>query len=49
VAGDGEKAATFRMDCERGKLELAMTWDPEAHVLTAVSLVPVRLAPPDFD
>jgi hypothetical protein len=49
VAGDGEKAATFRMDCERGKLELAMTWDPEARVLTAVSLVPARLAPPDFD
>jgi CubicO group peptidase (beta-lactamase class C family) len=49
IAGDGEKAATFRLDCQRGQLDLALERDPVSGRLTKVRLRPERLAPPDFD
>ncbi|HEX7950489.1 MAG TPA: serine hydrolase domain-containing protein [Candidatus Limnocylindrales bacterium] len=49
VAGDGERAATFRLDCTRGHLELALERDPATGRLTKVRLRPERLAPADFD
>jgi CubicO group peptidase (beta-lactamase class C family) len=49
VAGDGETIATYRLAGDRDALDLVMTWDPVEGVLTAVSLVPVRLTPPNLD
>jgi CubicO group peptidase (beta-lactamase class C family) len=49
VAGDGETTATYRLAGDRGALDLVMTWDPAAGVLTDVSLVPVRQTPPNLD
>jgi CubicO group peptidase (beta-lactamase class C family) len=49
VAGDGETIATYRLAGDRDALDLVMTWDPAAGVLTAVSLVPVRQTPPNLD
>lgn len=49
IAGDGEREATFRLDCTRGHLELALARDPVTGRLTKVQLRPERLAPADFD
>jgi serine-type D-Ala-D-Ala carboxypeptidase/endopeptidase len=49
IAGDGAKEATFRLDCARGHLDLALTRDPATGQLTKVRLRPERLAPADFD
>ncbi|MBI3750763.1 MAG: beta-lactamase family protein [Chloroflexi bacterium] len=49
IAGDGEREATFRLDCTRGHLELALARDPASGRLTKVRLRPERLAPADFD
>ena len=49
IAGDGEREATFRLDCTRGHLDLALTRDPGTGQLTKVRLRPERLAPADFD
>jgi CubicO group peptidase (beta-lactamase class C family) len=48
VEGDGARKATFRLDCARGALDLAIDWDPGTGLLTAVTLVPVRLTSPDI-
>jgi CubicO group peptidase (beta-lactamase class C family) len=50
VAGDGARAATFRLECSRGgAIELALERDDETGALSSVKLTPVRMAPPDFD
>jgi hypothetical protein len=49
VESDGEKKATFRLAGPRGRDDLALTLDPEAGCLDAVSLTPVRHAPPVID
>jgi CubicO group peptidase (beta-lactamase class C family) len=49
IAGDGSKAATFRLDCQRGHLDLALERDSASGRLTKVRLKPERLGPPDFD
>jgi hypothetical protein len=49
VEGDGEKKATFRLAGPRGRVDLALTIDPEIGCLDAVALVPVRLSPPALD
>jgi hypothetical protein len=49
VEGDGEKKATFRLSGPRGRVDLALTIDPEIGCLDAVALVPVRLSPPALD
>jgi CubicO group peptidase (beta-lactamase class C family) len=49
IAGDGERKATFRLDSSRGRADLVLELDPEVNCLSAVSIVPVRLGPPDAD
>jgi CubicO group peptidase (beta-lactamase class C family) len=49
IAGDGETKATFRLDSPRGCVDLVLEHDPAINCLTAVSLVPARLVPPDLD
>lgn len=49
IEGDGERKVTYRLASPRGRIDLALTLDPVANCLDAVSLVPVRLAPPDLD
>jgi CubicO group peptidase (beta-lactamase class C family) len=49
IAGDGIRAATFRLECLRGHLELTLERDPDTGKLTKVRLQPARLAPADFD
>ncbi|HYL41542.1 MAG TPA: serine hydrolase domain-containing protein [Candidatus Binatus sp.] len=49
VAGDGLQAATFRLDCTRGSLDLVLEHDDRTGLITSVRLAPVRLAPPDLD
>jgi hypothetical protein len=49
IAGDGETKATFRLDSPRGRADLVLEFDPEVRCLSAVSLVPARLVPPDLD
>jgi CubicO group peptidase (beta-lactamase class C family) len=49
VESDGEKKATFRLAGPRGRVDLALTLDPEAGCLDAVTLTPVRHAPPVID
>jgi CubicO group peptidase (beta-lactamase class C family) len=49
IDGDGEGKATYRLNGARGHLELALTYDAGAGCVAAISLVPVKLLPPDFD
>jgi hypothetical protein len=49
IDGDGERKVTYRLESPRGKVDLALTFDPEKRCLDAVSLTPVRLVPPDLD
>ncbi|HEY2916002.1 MAG TPA: serine hydrolase domain-containing protein [Candidatus Limnocylindrales bacterium] len=49
IAGDGVRAATFRLECHRGQLELVLERDPDTGGLTKVRLKPARLAAADFD
>jgi CubicO group peptidase (beta-lactamase class C family) len=49
IDGDGEATATYRLNGARGHLELALTYDADAGCVAAVSLVPVKLVPPDLD
>jgi CubicO group peptidase (beta-lactamase class C family) len=49
VGGDGVRAVTFRVECQRGRLELALERDEASGSLTAVRLTPVRMAAVDFD
>jgi CubicO group peptidase (beta-lactamase class C family) len=49
IDGDGEHKATYRLHGPRGNLELALTYDPGASCVAAISLVPVKLLPPDLD
>ena len=49
IDGDGERKATYRLHGTRGHLELALTLDPEAGCVAAISLVPTKLLPPDLD
>lgn len=49
IAGDGDREATFRLDCTRGHLDLVLARDPATGRLTKVRLRPERLAPADFD
>jgi CubicO group peptidase (beta-lactamase class C family) len=49
IAGDGLRAATFRLECSRGSLDLALERDDETGALTSVKLTPIRMAPADFD
>ncbi len=49
IDGDGEHKATYRLHGPRGHLELALTYDPGASCVAAISLVPVKLVPPDLD
>jgi CubicO group peptidase (beta-lactamase class C family) len=49
IAGDGARAATFRLECRRGSLELALARDDSTEALTSVKLTPVRMAPADLD
>ncbi|HEY6013504.1 MAG TPA: serine hydrolase domain-containing protein, partial [Candidatus Limnocylindrales bacterium] len=49
IAGDGNREATFRLDCTRGHLDLTLARDPASGRLTKVRLRPDRLAPADFD
>jgi len=48
IDGDGELKATFRLHGARGDLELGLTYDPGAGCIAAISLVPVKLLPPDL-
>ena len=49
IDGDGELKATYRLHGPRGHLELALTFDPAAGCVSAISIVPVKLLPPDLD
>lgn len=49
IDGDGERKATYRLHGARGHLELALTFDPDAGCIAAISLVPTKLLPPDLD
>ena len=49
IDGDGERKATFQLIGARGHLELAVTHDPEARCVAAVTIVPVKLLQPDLD
>jgi hypothetical protein len=49
IDGDGELKATFRLRGARGDLDLGVTYDPKASCVAAISLVPVKLLPPDLD
>jgi CubicO group peptidase (beta-lactamase class C family) len=49
IAGDGRRAATFRLVCSRGSLDLALEREEDTAILTAVRLTPARLAPAAFD
>jgi CubicO group peptidase (beta-lactamase class C family) len=49
IAGDGETKATFRLGSPRRRVDLVLEIDPVIACLTAVSLVPVGLVPPDLD
>jgi CubicO group peptidase (beta-lactamase class C family) len=49
IDGDGERKATYRLHGARGHLELALTYDAGAACVAAVSLVPVKLLPPELD
>ena len=49
IDGDGERKATCRLESPRGRVDLALTHDPVADCLDAVSLTPVRMVPPELD
>ncbi|HJW22671.1 MAG TPA: serine hydrolase domain-containing protein [Candidatus Limnocylindrales bacterium] len=49
IAGDGLNSATFRLECRRGALDLALERDDETGTFSAVKLTPVRMAPADYD
>ena len=49
IDGDGERKVTYRLQGPRGHLELALTYDAEAGCVAEISLVPVKLLPPDLD
>lgn len=48
IAGDGETKVTFRLESPRGRADLVLELDPEQNCLSVVSIVPVRLEPPDL-
>jgi CubicO group peptidase (beta-lactamase class C family) len=49
TAGDGERRATFRLLSSRGRADLVLEHDPVTDCLDAVSIVPLRLEPPDIE
>jgi hypothetical protein len=49
VAGDGVRAATFRLRCARGALDLRLERDPAGDALTKVELKPAPAAAPEFE
>jgi CubicO group peptidase (beta-lactamase class C family) len=49
IDGDGERKATFRLDGPRGRVDLALAFDPEAGCLASVALEPPRQVPPFLD
>jgi len=49
IDGDGERKVTYRLHGPRGHLELALTYDVDASCVAAISLIPVKLLPPDLD
>ena len=49
IDGDGDRQATFRLHGAGGHLELALSYDPDARCVATISLVPVKLVPPDLD
>ena len=49
IEGDGERKVTYRLGSPRGEVDLAITMEPVARCVDAVSLTPVRLSPPDLD
>jgi hypothetical protein len=49
IDGDGERKVTYRLESPRGRVDLAITLDPVANCIDAVSLTPVRQTPPDLD
>ena len=49
IDGDGERMATYRLRGARGHLELSLAYDAGAGCVAAISLVPVKLLPPDLD
>jgi hypothetical protein len=49
TAGDGERKATFRLESPRGRADLVLELDPERNCLSAISIVPARLGPPDLE
>jgi hypothetical protein len=49
IDGDGELKATFRLHGSRGHLELGLTYDPAASCVSAITIAPVKLLPPDLD
>ncbi len=49
IEGDGERKVIYRLELPRGRVDLALTLDPVASCLDAVSLTPLRLVPPDLD
>jgi hypothetical protein len=49
IDGDGERRATYRLHGGRGDVDLVVSYDPDASCVAAISLVPVKLGPPDLD
>jgi CubicO group peptidase (beta-lactamase class C family) len=49
VDGDAGRKATFRLEGPRGRLDLAVTVDPDRRCVEAVSIIPVRQVPPDLE
>jgi CubicO group peptidase (beta-lactamase class C family) len=49
MEGDGEGRATFRLQSDRGLLDLALEVDPDKPCVTAVSIAPIRMVLPDLD
>ncbi|HSL97355.1 MAG TPA: serine hydrolase domain-containing protein [Candidatus Deferrimicrobiaceae bacterium] len=49
IAGDGVKAATYRLTGEQGSVELAIEWSSEANALSSVGLLPVRQSSVDLE
>jgi hypothetical protein len=49
TAGDGETKATFRLESDRGLLDLALEREADGKALTSISIVPARLEAPHID
>jgi CubicO group peptidase (beta-lactamase class C family) len=48
IGGDGERKATYRLESPRGRVDLALEFDPVLDCLSSVSLVPARQEPPNL-